>query len=69
MIIAFIFLLAALFIISAYLVLFKKADIQIVFIKGLILGFSTYSEKFDESEINYLDIFLGFIIISVIYDD
>ena len=69
MITAIIFLSVALFVISTYLVLFKKAGIQIVFIKGLILGFSTYSEQFDESETTYLDIFLGFIIISVIYDD
>ena len=67
--IAIIFLATALILLSLYLYFYKGASIQIVLIKGFILGASTYNEPFDNTDVKYLDIYIGFIIISLIWNE
>ena len=69
MIRAFIFLLVALICYCFYLYDYKKASILIVFHYGFILGISKWSEPLDEGKINNLDIYLGFVILSFVYEE
>ena len=52
-----------------YLYKVKKADIQIVILKGLILGIINYSEQLDHTKRYYFDFYLVFFVISFIYDE
>jgi len=52
-----------------YLYKVKKADIQIVILKGLILGIINYSEQLDDTKRYYFDFYLVFFVISFIYDE
>ena len=52
-----------------YLYKVKKADIQIIILKGLILGIINYSEQLDDTKRHYFDFYLVFFVISFIYDE
>ena len=65
---AFIFLATAIVITGFYLYQFKEAEIQISFIKGIMIGTSLESPELDRVKTNYLDIYLGIVIVSFIWD-
>lgn len=64
-----IIILAIITLAMLYLYKVKKADIQIVILKGLILGIINYSEEIDEGKRYYFDFYLVFFVISFIYDE
>ena len=68
MIQAIIFILVVFLLITAYVYSYKDAGINLVFITGLIFGFSKWSEEFDDGEQINIDLYLGFVIISVFWD-
>ena len=58
------------FIITAFYVFnYKDAEITISFVKGLVVGFSLASPEIDDCKTNFFDLYLGFIIISLVWDD
>ncbi len=69
MITAFIFLATALVIIGIYLYFIKQADIEIAFINGLNVGVTLTSPVLDNVKTSYLDIYLGIVIVSFIWDE
>ena len=69
MITAFIFLTTAILVVGFYLYTFKYAEIQISFIKGLMVGTSLESPELDGVKTHYLDIYLGIVILSFIWDE
>ena len=66
---AIIFLVVSLSLIAFYLYQFMYAEIQISFINGLMVGISLSSPELDGVKTNYLDIYLGVVIISFIWDE
>ena len=68
MITAIIFILVVFILITAYVYLYKGAGINMIFMTGLIFGFGTYKEHFDDGYRSYIDLYLGFMIISVYWD-
>ena len=51
-----------------YLWNFKNANIEISFITGVMLGGSITTSEDDEFKTNYLDFYLGIVIITFIWD-
>ena len=51
-----------------YLWHFKNANIQISFITGVMLGGSITTSEDDEFKTNYLDFYLGIVIITFVWD-
>ena len=66
---ALIFLATAITTVGFYLWHFKYAEIQISFIKGIMIGASLESPELDDVKTNYLDIYLGVVIVSFIWDE
>ena len=66
---AIIFLVVSLSLIAFYLYQFMYAEIQISFINGLMVGISLSSPELDGVKTNYLDIYLGVVIIAFIWDE
>ena len=52
-----------------YLWHFKNANIQISFITGVMLGGSITTSEDDEFKTNYLDFYLGIVIITFVWDE
>lgn len=60
------FALAAL---GVYLWHFKNSDITIGLIKGFVVGCNISNYKQDEASTNYLDMYLGLVAISFVWDE
>jgi len=69
MITSFIFLGSALVLLGIYLYFIKHADIEIAFINGVNVGVTLTSPELDNVKTHYLDIWLGVIIVSFIWDE
>ena len=67
--IAFIFLATTIVLTGFYLYNFKEAEIQISFIKGIMIGTSLDSPALEGVKTNYLDIYCVFFIVSFIWDE
>ena len=67
--IALIFITTAIIITALYLWHVKYAEIQISFIKGLMIGASIESPEIDGCTTNYLDLYFGIFIVSFIWDN
>ena len=59
---------SALILLGLYLYHFKYADIEIAFINGINVGITLTSPEVDGVKTNYLDIYLGVVLISFIWD-
>jgi hypothetical protein len=52
-----------------YLYHFKNAEIQIAFINGFLVGVSLDSPEIDGFKSHYLDLYLGVVLVAVIWDE
>ncbi len=57
-----------LLLVMLYLYKVKKARLEIIILKGLVLGVVKYEQQLDETKRHYVDFYLSFIAISFIYD-
>tara|TARA_R110002167_G_scaffold43435_1_gene131217 strand:- start:1305 stop:1520 length:216 start_codon:yes stop_codon:yes gene_type:complete len=58
----------ALIALGLYLWYFKNANIEISFITGVMLGGSITTSEEDDYKTNYLDFYLGLVIITFVWD-
>lgn len=56
-------------ILGFYVYNYKEAEIEISFIRGIMVGFSHTAPELDEVKTHYVDIYLGVIIISLIWNE
>ena len=69
MITAISFLVLCFIILSFYVYNYKESEIEISFIRGIMVGFSHTAPELDEVKTHYVDLYLGFFIISLIWNE
>ena len=62
-------IIGVLLLVMLYLYKIKKARLEIIILKGLVLGVVKYEQYLDETKRHYIDFYISFIAISFIYDE